>query len=46
LVGPRHASLALDYVFDTQQVEEYLSRLTAILGGNWLRLAHEVWKRR
>jgi membrane dipeptidase len=84
LVGPRHASLALDYVFDMHQVEEYLSRmqqtfppglgyelgarfvapeqleeivatlqrwgyqendLTAILGGNWLRLAHEVWKR-
>jgi membrane dipeptidase len=84
LVGPRHAALALDYVFDMKQVEEYLSRmqhtfppglgyelgarfvapeqleeivatlqgwgyqdndLTAILGGNWLRLAREVWKR-
>jgi membrane dipeptidase len=84
LVGPRHAALALDYVFDMQQVEEHLSRmqqtfppglgyelaarfvapeqleeivatlqgwgyqendLTAILGGNWLRLAREAWKR-
>ena len=83
LVGPAHVSIALDYVFDTRELEEHLEKmkgtfppglgyemgarfvppeqleeivvtlqgwgysdadLTALLGGNLLRLAKQVWK--
>ena len=83
LVGPAHVSMALDYVFDTRELEEYLQQmkdtfppglgyelgarfmppeqleeivgllqgwgygddaLKALLGGNLLRLARQVWK--
>lgn len=83
LVGPQHAAIALDYVFDLEELETYVRQmqhtfppgmgyelgarfvapeqieeivsvlmgwgyreadLAAVLGGNWLRLAHEVWK--
>ena len=83
LVGPAHASVALDYVFDMQELEEFMQTmqhtfpaglgyehgarfvppeqieaivevlqrwgygdadLQAILGGNLMRLAREVWK--
>jgi len=83
LVGPQHVSMALDYVFDTQELEEQLEQmkdtfppglgyelgarfmppeqleeivallqgwgygddaLKALLGGNLLRLARQVWK--
>lgn len=83
LVGPAHVSIALDYVFDARELEEYMQTmrhtfppglgyelgarfmspeqlpdvvevlmgwgyrdedLRAILGGNLLRLAREVWK--
>jgi membrane dipeptidase len=83
LVGPAHVSIALDYVFDTRELEEHVEKmkatfppglgyelgarfvppeqleeivatlqgwgysdadLTALLGGNLLRLAQQVWK--
>lgn len=83
LVGPQHVSIALDYVFDTRELEEHIEKmrgtfppglgyelgalfvppeqleeivstlqgwgysdddLTALLGGNLLRLARQVWK--
>ncbi len=83
LVGPQHVALGLDYVFDTQELEEYLTKMShsfpaelgyqagvrmvapeqlegvvqtlltwgysdadlrAVLGGNLMRLAREVWK--
>jgi membrane dipeptidase len=83
LVGPEHAGLGLDYVFDRGELDEYLEKMrhtfpaglgydhrlefvapeqlealveallgrgytsadvTAILGGNWLRIAREVWR--
>ena len=83
LVGPEHVSIALDYVFDTQELEEQVQQmkdtfppglgyaqsprfappeqleeifstlqgwgygegsLKALLGGNLLRLARQVWK--
>lgn len=83
LVGPDHASIALDYVFDSAELDEYMAKmrhtfppnlgyelgarfvppeqledivatlqgwgyrdedLTAILGGNLIRLAQRVWK--
>lgn len=82
LVGPEHAGLGLDHVFDTAELEEFLRTmkdtfppelgyhhalrmvapedlerlvgillgwgysaddLRAILGGNWLRVARQVW---
>jgi membrane dipeptidase len=83
LVGPAHVSIALDYVFDTRELEEHVEKmkatfppglgyelgarfvppeqleeivatlqgwgysdadLAALLGGNLLRLAQQVWK--
>jgi len=83
LVGPQHVSVALDYVFDTRELEEHLEKmrgtfppglgyelgarfvppeqleeivatlqgwdysdddLAALLGGNLMRLARQVWK--
>jgi membrane dipeptidase len=83
LVGPAHVSIALDYVFDLRELEEYVEKmkgtfppglgyelgarfvspeqleeivvtlqgwgysdadLRALLGGNLLRLAKQVWK--
>ena len=83
LVGPQHVSIALDYVFDTRELEEHVEKmkgtfppglgyelgalfvppeqleeivstlqgwgysdvdLAALLGGNLLRLARQVWK--
>ena len=83
LVGPAHVSIALDYVFDTRELEEHVEKmkgtfppglgyelgarfvppeqleeivtllqgwgysdadLAALLGGNLLRLARQVWK--
>ena len=83
LVGPAHASIALDYVYDTRELEEHMQQmrgtfpaglgyelgarfvppeqleeivatlqgwgygdddLAALLGGNLLRLARQVWK--
>ncbi len=83
LVGPQHVSIALDYVFDTRELEEHIEKmrgtfppglgyelgalfvppeqleeivstlqgwgysdddLAALLGGNLLRLARQVWK--
>ena len=83
LVGPAHVSIALDYVFDMQELDEYMrtmshtfppglgyelgarfippeqigeivatlqgmgygqADLQALLGGNLMRLAREVWK--
>jgi membrane dipeptidase len=83
LVGPQHVSIALDYVFDTQELEEQVQQmkgtfpagmgydqpprflppeqleeivgllqgwgygdddLKALLGGNLIRLARQVWK--
>jgi membrane dipeptidase len=83
LVGPAYVSIALDYVFDTRELEEHVEKmkatfppglgyelgarfvppeqleeivatlqgwgysdadLTALLGGNLLRLAQQVWK--
>jgi membrane dipeptidase len=83
LVGPAHVSIALDYVFDTRELEEHVQKmrdtfppglgyelgarfvppeqleeivttlqgwgysdadLAALLGGNLLRLARQVWK--
>jgi membrane dipeptidase len=83
LVGPAHVSIALDYVFDTRELEEHVEKmkgtfppglgyelgarfvppeqleeivtllqgwgysdadLEALLGGNLLRLARQVWK--
>ena len=83
LVGPAHASLALDYVFDIRELEDFMrtmqhtfppglgyeqgarfvapeqleeivatlqglgyrdADLKAVLGGNLMRLAREVWK--
>lgn len=82
-VGPQHVALGLDYVFDTQELEDYLTKMShsfpaelgyqagvrmvapeqlegivqtllnwgysdadlrAVLGGNLMRLAREVWK--
>jgi len=83
LVGPEHVGLGLDYVFDLQELEDYLKNMKAtfggdqpmtisnrfappetflpltarllqmgygaadvqkILGGNWYRVAQQVWK--
>lgn len=83
LVGPDHVGLGLDYVFDLQELEDYLNNMKAtfggdkpmkisnrfappetflpltarllqmgygsadlqkILGGNWYRVAQQVWK--
>ena len=83
LVGPKHVSIALDYVFDMQELDDYMLKmqhtfppglgyelgarfvppeqigeivatlqgwgyadddLRAILGGNLMRLAREVWQ--
>jgi membrane dipeptidase len=83
LVGPQHVAIALDYVFDRGELDDYVRRmahtfppglgyelggrfvppeqiedivsvllrwgyrdedLQAILGGNWMRLARQVWK--
>ncbi len=83
LVGPEHVALGLDYVFDRQELDEYVEKmrhtfpaglgydhtlefvaperlediveklqtlgyrdadLAAVLGGNLMRLAREVWK--
>lgn len=83
LVGPQHVALGLDYVFDTQELDDYVSKMShtfpaefgyekgvrmvapeqleniiqillgwrysdadlqAILGGNLMRLAREVWR--
>lgn len=83
LVGPRHAAIALDYVFDMKELDDYMQKMKptfppdlgyelgarfvapeqlpevvaqlldwgyrredvqAILGGNLMRLAREVWK--
>lgn len=82
-VGPEHVGLGLDYVFDRQELDEYLRKMRstfpeglgyeagicmveperlpliveamlargygeeavrAILGGNWLRVARQVWR--
>ena len=83
LVGPQHVALGLDYVFDTQELDDYLEKMgnifpaelgyqkgvlmvapeqlegivqillnwgyqdadiQAVLGGNLMRLARQVWK--
>lgn len=83
LVGPDHVGLALDYVFDQQELADYLAKmkdtfpddpayretarmvapeaypeivgglldlgysdadLRKIIGGNWLRVANQVWR--
>ncbi len=83
LVGAKHVGLGLDYVFDQQELADYLARMKstfppdmgyedgigmaspefipavvedllkrgygdddveAILGGNWMRIARQVWK--
>lgn len=82
LVGPAHVGIGLDYIFDRQELEDYLAKMrhmfppglgyesdmqmmepsqlaavvdellrrgygddavSGILGGNWLRVAREVW---
>lgn len=83
LVGIRHVGLGLDYVFDQQELKDYVlanpilfpplfdnrqtqfispeqiptlaatlgahgfiaDEVAAVMGGNWLRHAHEVWRR-
>ncbi len=83
LVGAQHVGLGLDFVFDQQELDDYLAKMkatfpaglgyhaginmvppetipevvedllqrgyrdediTAILGGNWMRVARQVWK--